>query len=385
MKWMHIADLHIGKTHEAAELERDQKAVLDEIIEKVREEKPDGMFIAGDVYDRSMPSETAVVMFDRFLTELSSLCPVYMISGNHDSGGRLSFAGNLLSKQNVFVSGGYTGEIYPIVQGDTDIYLLPYVHAEDIKKALRDRGCSKADEITDTDSAVRAAIGSCKPGNGKYRVLIAHLFVTNGGKEPLSSDSETKHIRRDPVGGLDSVDVSAFEGFDYVALGHIHAPQCAGRETVRYAGTPMMYSFSEEHQIKSISVFEPESDTPVRTIPLTAGRRMRIVRGLLNDLLTPGFDPLPHDDIVLAELTDTTEQPGALARLRNVYPTVQIKPVGIVLDEASESENIDARFDDPLLLIEEFFRKRRQGMEMTDAERAEISALLDEADKGVTA
>lgn len=378
MKWMHIADLHIGKTHEAAELENDQRQVLAEILEMVAAEKPDGMLIAGDVYDRSMPSERAVKLFDDFLARLSDMCAVYMISGNHDSGERLSFGSYMLSKCRVHISGSYNGTLEPIPHGDTDIYLMPYLSPVEVRRVLDDGSISGMQE------SVRRVLETAVPGTGKHRIILAHLFVTNGGKAPEACESESQTIKTDTAGGLDGVDYTLFDGFDYVALGHIHGPQCVGREAVRYAGTPQMFSFSEEKHVKSVTVIETGDEVAIRTLPIKSGRRMRRIRGLLSQLLEPGFDPLSHDDIILAEITDTVEQPDAQIKLLNIYNTVLVKPVGLTRRAAAEAEQIESAVNDPIALISEFFRKR-SGRDMTNAELEEITELWEEAEREGTA
>lgn len=365
---MHLADLHIGKNHEAADLEPDQKAVLKEILSVARAEKPDGVLIAGDVYDRSMPAERAVRMLNDFLLELCSLCPVYMISGNHDSGSRLAFASALLAKQDLHIAGTYDGTLKPVSQGDTDIYLMPYLHPTEVRRVLKD------DSISSMEQAVRAVLKTCEPGPGKHRILLAHLFAVAGGVNPETCESEQQYI-----GGIDSVDVSAFDGFDYVALGHIHGPQQVGRETVRYAGTPMMYSFSEQHHRKSVCMVDLDSETPVRLIPLTAFRRMRSIRGRLSDLTDPAFDFLDHRDIVLAELTDPDPLPDAKAALSAVYDTVLVKYVALNGQVESSFDPKLTSLEDPLELFAAFFRERNGGTEMTAEQREVIQRLLEES------
>ena len=368
MKWMHLADLHIGKNHDAADIEADQRAALAEILEIARREKPDGVLIAGDVYDRSLPPERAVRMLNDFLIGLCDICPVYLISGNHDSGGRLSFAADLLAKQNLHIAGTYNGIIHPITQGDTDIYLMPYLHPIEVRRVL-DR-----DDIATMDDAARAVLATCEPGTGKYRILVAHLFATANGVQPDTCESEQQS-----VGGIDQVDISAFSNFDYVALGHIHGPQKIGLETIRYAGSPMMYSFSEAHHCKSICMVDLESDSPIRLIPINAGRRMRIIRGTLAELLDPDHDPLNHHDIILAELTDLEPQLNAQARLATIYDTVLVKYVSLYNTYESSYNPKDINLKDPFELFKDFYTERTNGGTLTLKQAEVVKELLEKS------
>ena len=368
MKWMHLADLHIGKNHEAADLEPDQRAVLNEILDIAQREAPDGVLIAGDIYDRPSPAERFVNMLNDFLIKLCALCPVYMISGNHDSGGRLAFAADLLARQKLYIAGTYDGKIKPIHQGDTDLYLMPYLHPTEVRRVLKD------DSISTMDDAARAVLATCEPGTGRHRILLAHLIATANGQKPDTCKSEQEYI-----GGIDNVDISAFEGFDYVALGHIHGPQKVGRDTIRYAGTPMMYSFSEQHHHKSVCMVDLDAPEPIRLIPLTAGRRMRSIRGTLAELLDQAHDPLSHHDIVLAELTDPDPQMQAQARLAAIYDTVLIQYVGLKgASEGTYDPKLNS-LDDPLALFEAFFKERNGGTEMTEEQRATVQDLLEKS------
>lgn len=307
---MHLADLHLGRKFENLDLLEDQRAALEEIIGILRAEKPDGLMICGDVYDRSVPPAEAVTLLDDFLTRAAETCPVFLISGNHDSGERLSFAASFLRRQNLYVAGAFLGTLEAVTVGEINLYLLPYTHPGNVAWAL-----GQTDGITSMDQAVRAALSTRKPGMGRYNVLMAHLFVTASGGQPETCESEAAS-----VGTLDQVDVSAFDGFDYVALGHLHRPQWMGRETVRYAGTPLPYSFSEDHG-KSVTMVEcADGRTSVRAVPLHSGHRMRTVTGFLADLTAPGYDAGDPNDSIQVRLLDKTLQVDARARLKQVFP-----------------------------------------------------------------
>lgn len=310
MKWLHLADLHLGRRLDNFDLMDDQADMLRQVIDIAREEHPDGVLIAGDVYDRSVPSGEAVRLLDGFLTELGSMCPVFIISGNHDSGERLSFAQAFLARQGVHVSGRFDGCLEPVTVGDTDVYLMPYAHPQQVRDALADSS------VRTMQDAVSAMVSTRRPGSGRHAVLVAHLFVTAAGASPERSDSEIS-----PVGTLEQVDASLFDAFDYVALGHIHGPQRVGRDTVRYAGSPLPYSFSEEHHRKSVAIWDPDAAEAVRLRPIIPLRRMRTLRGEMEQLLHPA-EGEKTDDFIAVCLTDALPQLDAASRLRQVYPNL---------------------------------------------------------------
>lgn len=311
---MHIADLHLGRKYESLDLLQEQRDVLNEIVTIMRCERPDGLMICGDVYDRSVPPAEAVTVLNDFLNQAGQVCPVLLISGNHDSGERLSFAAEFLKKQQLYVCGEYCGSLTPVTIGDANIYMLPHVQPANVAYVL-----GKFDEekpkLTTMEQAVSATLATRVPGTGSTNILMAHLFAVSQGRETEITDSEVSN-----VGTLEQVDVSAFSSFDYVALGHLHRPQYIGRETVRYSGTPLAYSFSEDHA-KSVTMVECEnSQVQVRTIELTCGHRMRTVTGMLDELTAPGYDAGDRNDYIQVKLLDKSLQVDARARLQQVFP-----------------------------------------------------------------
>lgn len=368
MKWLHMADLHLGRRLDTFDLLPDQTDMLAQLLRIAREEKPDGALIAGDVYDRAVPSAEAVRLLDGFLTQLSEVCPVFMISGNHDSGDRLAYAQALLARQRVYICGRFDGTLRPVTLGDTDVYMLPYMHPAQAREIWQD------DTARTMQDVVRMALERREKGCGKRSILLAHLFVVSGGAMPERSDSELS-----PVGTLDQVDASLLDGFDYVALGHIHGPQRVGRDTVRYAGSPLPYSFSEEYHRKSVTIWEPEAEAPVRQVALTPLRRMRTVRGTLEELLTPGYDVLSHDDFIAACLADPLPQLDAAARLRQTYPNLAV----VTYARRHESSALRQSADDvdqssPLDLFAQFFTMKTG--EAMDEEQAQlVTSLLERA------
>lgn len=371
MKLIHLADLHLGRHYETIELREDQKNVLSEILGLIRSEdpKPDAVLIAGDVYDRSLPPEWAVGLMNDFLLALSDICPVLVISGNHDSGERLSFLSDILSRQSIYIAGTVAQALKPVTIGDADFWLMPYLDPAEVNRCL---GTS----AHTMEEAVNAILDHREPGNGRYQVLVSHLFAAGNGIQPVESDSE-----RNPVGGQYAVDVNVIKDFDYVALGHLHGAQkVGGLQHVRYAGSPLMYSFNEDKQKKSITVVElGEGEPVIRLLPLEAGRRMRRIRGTLEEILKTQPDDRTRKDFCCFELEETKILPDADQRLRSVYDNVKIRYMNLDVSEYTGVTPIDIseveRLDD-MGLLELFFRKQF-GQEMSDEERAMILPLVE--------
>ena len=269
MKLIHLSDLHIGKRVNEFSMIEDQKYILNQILEIIREEEPDAVLIAGDIYDKSVPSAEAVEVFDDFLVSLAEAeLPVFLISGNHDSAERLSFGGRILEKSRIHVSPVYHGETAPVTLRDSwgpvRVFLLPFVKPSQVRAFFPDR------EIETYTDAVAAAVESMDVDEKERNVLITHQFVTG------SVRCESEELS---VGGTDNVDAGVFEAFDYVALGHLHGPQSAGKETVRYCGSPLKYSFSEVRHQKSVTVLElrEKGQVTVKTRPLTPRRDLETI------------------------------------------------------------------------------------------------------------
>jgi exonuclease SbcD len=313
MKLLHTADLHIGKRVFGFSLLEDQRHALNELVRIAREQDVSAVLIAGDVYDKSVPAETAVSLLDDFLTALLDTgAAVFLIAGNHDSPERLQFGSRILRERGLYIAGAYTGETTRIrltdEHGPVDIVLLPYL------RPAQARPYFEGQEIQTHEDAVRAALSEMPREIGVRRVLLAHQFVTAAGEKPVLSESETPS-----VGGLDNVDVSAFDGFDYVALGHLHGPQSMGRSTVRYAGSPLKYSFSESGHTKGAVLIDLEKDgvKDISFAPIQALRDMRSLRGPMEELIK---NALRSDDYLHVQLTDEDDIPDAMQRIRTVYP-----------------------------------------------------------------
>ena len=365
MKFIHLSDLHLGKRVNECSMLEDQRYILGEILRIVDREAPDAVLIAGDVYDKSVPSAEAVALLDDFLVRLAGRdLQVLLISGNHDSPERLAFGGRLMAERGVHIAPVYDGRVAPVTltdeYGPVRVYLLPFVKPSHVRRCFPDR---EVDTYTD---ALAAAIGAMGVDPALRNVLVTHQFVTGAAR----CDSEEVS-----VGGTDNVDVSVFAPFDYVALGHLHGPQTVGRETVRYCGTPLKYSFSEAGQHKSVTVVElgKKGTTAVRTVPLVPLRDLVELRGTYEEVTFRGFYEGAgwQRDYVHITLTDEEDIPNAVGKLRVIYPNLmkldydnRRTRAGISLEGAEEVERRS-----PLELLEEFYEKQN-GQPMGEEQRA---------------
>jgi exonuclease SbcD len=315
VKLIHLSDLHIGKRVNEFSLLEDQRYILEQILAVIDQEQADGVLIAGDIYDKPVPPAEAVQVFDDFLTRLAERkIPVFAISGNHDCAERVAFGARLMSGTGVYLSPVYDGKVTGITledeYGEAVIWLLPFVKPALVRHVFAD------EEAGSYQEAVRIAVDHIAAEEEKRNVLLAHQFVTGAFR------CESEEIL---VGGLDNVDVSVFDRFDYVALGHIHSPQQVGRETVRYCGTPLKYSFSEAEQEKSVTVVElgKKGQVGIRTVPLRPLRDMRRIRGTYLELTALSFyQDTNREDYIQAVLTDEEDVPDGLMKLRVIYPNL---------------------------------------------------------------
>ena len=316
MKFIHISDLHLGKRVNEFSMLEDQEYILTKIINIIDEQKPDSVVIAGDVYDKSVPSAEAVELFDDFLVRLSKRnLKVFIISGNHDSAERIAFGGRLMNKSGIYVSPVYNGVIEPVTVaddfGDVNIYMLPFVKPSNVRRFYQES------EIVSYTDALKIAIDSMNIDTSKRNILITHQFVTG------SVCSESEEIS---VGGSDNVDVSVFDGFDYVALGHIHRSQKCGSNFVRYSGTPLKYSFSEANDKKTVTVvnLKTKDDITLDFIPLIPKHDMVEIKGTYEELTLKSFweNTSYREDYMHITLTDEEDIPDVLTKLRVIYKNI---------------------------------------------------------------
>lgn len=316
MRFIHLADLHIGKRVNGFPMLEDQRYILWQMLDRIKESDVDAVMIAGDIYDKPVPSAEAVDLFDDFLVGLTKLgVSVFLISGNHDSAERISYAGRLLRESQVYISPRFDGRIRPIPvtdeYGTVNVYLIPYIHPSLVRNAWPD------EKIDSYEDAMRVLIRKSEVDPSARNLAVVHQFVTAGSHRPEETDSEEKH-----VGGLDNVDAAAFDAFDYVALGHLHGPQQIGRETIRYAGSPLKYSFSEEKQKKSMTFAEIKEKGVIsyELLPLEARRDLKTVRGSFEMVVSPEFTAgLKREDYYRVILTDENDVPNAISRLRRRF------------------------------------------------------------------
>ncbi len=371
MKFLHISDLHIGKRLNELSLIEDQKYILDLIISEAGANKVDAVLIAGDVYDKSVPTTEAVTLFDEFLVGLSALkIPVFVISGNHDSPERLAFGSRLIEASGVYISAVYNGVYEPVTLsdefGECCIYMLPFVKPATVRRVFPEAG------IEDYTDAVRVAIENMNIDESKRNLLIAHQFVSGAEK------SDTEDIS---VGGLDNVDASVFSPFDYVSLGHIHRPQ-SSTERVRYCGAPLKYSFSEAEHKKSLTIvtLKEKGNVQIEEIPLTPLRDMVCIRGSYAEIMSSGRQDASHrESFVRVTLTDEEEIPDAIAGLRTFYPNImELRYDNTRTRNIGKLEGtVDINNRSPLDLVSEFY-SLRNGKDMSEEQTAIVEKLIEE-------
>ena len=372
MKLFHLSDLHIGKRVNEFSMIEDQKYILTQILYAADQEKPDGILISGDVYDRTIPTAEAVQVFDAFLTRLSEQkIPVFIISGNHDSAERLAFGSSLMGKSGIYFSKVYDGTVEKIPMQDAHgtvwIYLLPFLRPSTIRHALPER----AEEVQSAADAVRIALEQTKIDEKERNVLLAHQFAT-GAKR---CDAEELQ-----VGDVDQIPAELFASFDYVALGHIHSPQKVGRETVRYCGAPLKYSFSEAGQEKSITVVElkEKGSVDLRTIPLKPLHDLRKIRGTYLEVTAKSFyENRDCEDYLQVTLTDEEDVPDGMAKLRTIYPNL----MRLEYDNKRTRSNAEVRAAErveeksELELFQEFY-ELQNNQPMTEVQEQFVEELL---------
>ena len=316
MKFFHLSDLHLGKRVNELSMLDDQRFILGQIVRLADEERPDAVVIAGDVYDKAAPPAEAVQLFDDFLCSLAGRgIEVLITAGNHDSAERLAFGGRLMAPSGVHISPVYAGRVTPVsledAFGRVDFFLLPFIRPADVRRFY-----GQEEEIESYTQALACAIRHMDRDESVRSVLVAHQFVA--GAAACESEEPS-------VGGVDSVDAALFDAFDYVALGHLHSPQKVGRETLRYCGTPLKYSFSEAGQCKSATFVElgAKGEVHITTAPLTPRHELRGLRGSYTELTDRRcYEGTAVDDYLYITLTDEQDVPDALARLRVIYPNL---------------------------------------------------------------
>lgn len=380
MKFFHLSDLHIGKQLHHYNMIAEQRDILNQIVALAESEKPDAVLIAGDIYDTPVPSAEAVSVFDEFLTNLNNLEPeitVCMIAGNHDSAKRIDFAKEILAKHRVMIAGmppvrkeEFLKKVcFEDEYGEVMVYLLPFVKPSYVRNLGEE-------EISTYDDAVKYVISREQIDTKKRNVIISHQFYTAGGKEPETSDSEVRM-----VGGIENVDVSVLEPFDYAALGHIHRKQRIGRDVNRYCGTLLQYSVSEAGDEKTVTMVElkEKGSTPVLTeFTLSPMRKVRKLTGHLEDILAEACEENCHDYVSIT-LTDEVEAYQPKEKLEQVYDHIlEIRIDNERTRKLLEFTEEETESLDPYDAFRSFFMEMN-GRELTEDEDELIrSAINDE-------
>lgn len=372
MKLIHLSDLHLGKRVGEVSMLEDQAYILDRVLDIVDGAGPDALLIAGDVYDKSVPSAEAVTLFDDFLCRLARRkLPVLVISGNHDSPERLAFGSRLMEGAGVHLSPVYDGNVKPITltdeHGPVDFWLLPFLKPAHLRRFYPEE---TIDSYTD---AVGAAIAHMNIDPSRRNVLLCHQFVTG------AATCESEELI---VGGTDNVDAAVFDGFDYVALGHLHGPQNVGSSRIRYCGTPLKYSFSEASQYKSVTVAElgEKGDLTLHTVPLTPRHDMRVIQGTFAQLTAENSDAAgEREDYLHIILTDEEDVPEALGRLRLVCPNILKLSYDNTRTRTSQSVDRAQRVaqKSPLELFEELY-ETQNNQPMSQEQRDFAQRLIEQ-------
>lgn len=383
MKIFHLSDLHIGKQLHYYNLKTNQQAVLHQIAERAAEYRPDVILICGDIFDRSVPSGEAYTLFDRFLQELTEITPqipVLIIAGNHDNAQRLNYASSFLEKHQIYISAVLPQQPQEHLKkieisdewGTVNFYLLPFLKPGYVRHLFPEG------MVTGYESAVERVLEREEIDYEKRNVLLSHQFYTNGGEQPRLCDSEQTALS---IGGLDSIDVSVIEEFDYAALGHIHGPQMVKYPWIRYCGTPLKYSVSEEHHKKSITMVtlgskgtEPE----IVTIPLVPVQEVRRERGLLSEVIGRATKENAHDFISVT-MTDEKEPYHPREQLEEVYDFIlelrtENSRTRKLLEESGE---LEIQWN-PIEIFGEFYQEMR-GQTLCERDREVITQIISQS------
>lgn len=378
MRFLHISDLHLGRSLGEYDLIPDQRYMLGQIINIAESKKADAVLIAGDVFDKSVPAEGAVRMLDEFLSRLAAKgISIFMISGNHDSDDRLAYGGWAFESRNIYISAVFNGQmdhhVFKAGDEEVDIYLLPFV------KASRVRHYHPDAKIATYEDAVRTVIEKARIDESRCNILLAHQFVTGEDKDPATGGSES--IGTLSVGLVEKIGYRCFDPFDYVALGHIHSPQQVGRNEVRYCGSPLKYSLSEVDNEKSIPLISisGKGNVEIEEVALHPMRDLRHLKGKMKDLLDKDNITAP-EDFIYATLTDEEIISDAMGIFRGVYPntvkldydnshTREIEQVDIT--RIAENRSFDELIGD--------FYKQMYGCEISEEEMDIMRSVAREA------
>lgn len=366
MRFLHLADMHLGRVLNNFNLLEDQRYTLNALADTVREQKIDAVLIAGDVYQKSSPSGEAMTLFSDFLLKLNKLgVKVFVISGNHDSAERIAYLAPFMARDGIYITEAFSGKPQTITledeYGPIRIHMLPFIRPISMRQ-FTDR------KIVDYTDAVRAALNASPIDPAERNILIAHQYVTGA----VLSDSEER-----VVGGLDNVDGSVFEHYDYVALGHLHTPQRVGRDTVRYAGSLLKNSFSEVNHKKTAVCIDmrEKGNITLSYIPISVCRDMREVRMPLAEVLAQPYS----EDLMRVILTDEDVPPDARVTVTTVFP--YMLSFGISNSKTTEETSVDAGEDMQKKTVEElfsdFYAMQNNGIRPTEEHLTVLRSILE--------
>ena len=376
MKFFHLSDLHLGKRVNEYSMLDDQAYILQQILDLIDQEQPEAILIAGDVYDKPVPPAEAVALFDDFLVSLAQRkLQVFIISGNHDSAQRLAFGNRLIETSGIHLSPVFDGTVSPITltdqYGPIHLYLLPFIKPIHVRRFTDE-------PIESYTDAMAKVIRDMNPDFSQRNILMTHQFVTG------SQRCESEELS---VGGTDNVDASVFDGFDYVALGHLHSPQRCSRDTIRYCGTPLKYSFSEARDHKSVTVLEmaEKGNVTIRTLPLTPKRDLVELKGTYQELMAKSFyQGKPYqEDYTHITLTDEEDVPDAIGKLRSVYHNL----MKLDYDNTRTRTNqviecgADVENKSPLELFSDFY-EQQNNQSMSETQTDFVKQLIEEIWEG---
>ena len=375
MKLLHTSDLHIGKRVNEFSMIEDQEYILNQILKIVDEEKPLGIMIAGDVYDKNIPCVEGVTLFDCFLTELHKRkLAIFIVSGNHDSSERINFGGRIMEENQIHIAGAFQGSLDKITltdeNGKLNVYLMPFVKPAIVRRYYP--------EVETYQEAVETILSHSEIDKVERNILVAHQFITSGESMPERCDSESISL-----GGLDNIDASVFEAFDYVALGHLHGAQRIGRDTIRYAGSPIKYSFSEANQMKSVTMieFDGKANLVYHKIPLLPVRDMREIKGPIAALIDIiNYSQGNTLDYIHATLTDEEEIYDAIGKLRSVYPNIMrldFENSRTVWNADAKMAAVDVEQRSSMELFDDFYENQNNNP-MSVTQRDIMQRLFDE-------
>lgn len=381
MKVLHLADLHLGKILQEQSFLEDQKYMLKNIIKKIEEENIEIILISGDIYDRSIPTTEAVDLLDEFLNTLIKQMKkkVFIISGNHDSKERLGFGNKIFEDEGLYISSKYDGKIKKVElqdeYGKFNIYMLPFVKPIEVKKYFED-------EQFGYDEMIKKIIEKEEINIKERNIILTHQFVTSRGENVERTESEVLSL-----GGTDNVDISNYDKFDYVAIGHVHRPQRIGRETARYAGTILKYSFSEVNHKKTMPIlnFKEKGNIDIKLEELNPLRDMREIKGPIEELLKKeNYEGTNTDDYIRAIITNEEPLYDAIGQIRNIYPNV------LKLEIQNSKSNLEIQQDNlkeiknrsEIELFNEFY-KFQNNIELNDEQREYVEQIIKEVKENI--